>query len=300
MQLEQLAELNRYVDRTIPLTWEVRWRTLKPVLPILVFTSALLVEQAALRLWLNDRSVLSGLPLLAVCLLSPIVLVMGVAEVATRVTHRSKRTIQLEPERVSISPAKYNRIPWKQLKACQLEPIPGAAGLSKLTLSYSLGKGTKRAREWSMVLRQADQEHQFISELEHLRQRGVSSGQLVRLPAPTEIQRKSVRVRGMVAAALGLYFILHGLPLLGVGLLPPDRSPDESRSHSRFTAKETAKLRRVVRQAFSSPEQVHRFLLVVGGGLTALGAGLYFWGLSTPKRDEPEPVIGSHGGVEGA
>jgi len=286
MQFDQPAELNRYVDPTIPLTWAVRWRSLKASLPILLCCSALLVEQVAFRLWLNDRSLFSELPLLLVCSLFPVVAIMAAFEALTRFTHRSKRTMKLEPKRVSISPAKYNRIPWKQIRAWQLEPIPEATGLSKLTILYSLVKGTKRPREWFMVLRQADQEHQFISELEQLRRRGANSSQVARLSAPARPKTNSRRVRSMLAVALGLYCILHGLPLLGVGLLPTNRPPDEPQSNSRFTAKEKAKLKRVVSQTFSSPEQFRRSLLAVGGGLTALGAGLYFWGLSTPNRKE--------------
>jgi hypothetical protein len=284
MQFEQPAELNRYVDATIPLTWPVRWRALKAIFPMLLCCSALLVEQAAFRLWLNERSLLSQLPLLVVCSLLPIFLVVAAFEARIRVTHRTKRTIRLEQKRVSISPAKYNRIPWKQIGAWQLEPIPEAPGFSKLTLAYSLGKGSKRQREWRMVLGQADQEPEFLSELEHLRQRGVNSTRVVRLSRPAPPKVTSGRVRSMLAVALGFYCLLHGLPLLGAGLLPSDRHADESRSSSQFTAKERAKLGRFVGQTFSSAQQFRRFFLVVGGGLTALGAGFYFWGLSSPKR----------------
>lgn len=284
MQFEQPAELNRYVDPTIPLTWTFRWRSLKAVLPMMLCCSALLVEQVAFRLWLNDRSLISELPLLAVCSLLPIVLIGVAFEVLTRVAHRSKRTIKLEAKRVSISPAKFNRIPWKLITGWQLEPIPEAAGLVKLTLSYSLAKGGKRPREWFMVFRQTDQEQQFTSELEHLRQRGVNSTQVVRLSAPARPEANTRRARSMLAVALGLYCILHGLPLLGAGLLPANRPPEEPQSNSRYTDKEKAKLKRVVLHTFSSPEQFRRTLLAVGGALTTLGAGLYFWGLSCPKH----------------
>src|SRR6266404_3598506 len=117
MQFEQPAGLNRYVDPSIPLTWAVRWRLAKPTLPILIFCSVLVVEQAAFRLWLNDRSLASELPLLFACALFPIVFIPFVAEAQVRLAHRTKRKITLEAKRVSISPAKYNRIAWKQITA---------------------------------------------------------------------------------------------------------------------------------------------------------------------------------------
>jgi hypothetical protein len=160
MQFEQPAELNRYIDATIPLNWTVRWRALKPALPILVCCSILLVEQTAFRLWLNDRSLVSELPPLFVCSLVPITLGMLAFEVQVRLTHRAKRRITLQAKRVSISPAKYNRIACKQVSGWRLEPLASAPELTKLTLEYSLGRKGKLRREWSMVLRKSDQEFQ--------------------------------------------------------------------------------------------------------------------------------------------
>ena len=285
MQFEQTAELNRLVDATIPLTWAVRWKAIRPVLPMLACCSVLLVEQVAFRLWLNDRNFVAELPLLFACLMLPGVLVTLASEVQVRISHRSKRRIRLEPKRISITPAKCNRIPWKQVAAWRLEPLPHSPGFSKLTVEYSLAKGGKRPREWSMVLRQADQEHALLSELEYFRQKGSTASPVVRLNEPPPPRASNRRLRSMGAAALGLYLLLHGLPLLGVGLLPPDRGSHETRS-SQFTSKETAKLRRFVLQTFASVEEFRRVMLAAAGGLTIMGAGLYFWGLFAPKRPD--------------
>ena len=48
-------------------------------------------------------------------------------------------------------------------------------------------------------------------------------------------------------------------------------------SASKFTPKENAKLERAVTRFFSSSHQFRIFLLVTGGGITALGVGLYVW-----------------------
>ena len=283
MQFEQAAELNRYVDATIPLSWEVRWKAIRPDLPMLACCSVLLVEQVAFRLWLNDRNFVAELPLLVACLILPGALVTLASEVQVRISHRSKRRIRFEPKRICITPAKCNRIPWKQVAELRLEPLPHAPGLSKLTVEYSLAKGGKRPREWSMVLRQADQEHALLSELEYFRQKGSNTSPVVHLNEPAPTRASNRRLRSMGAAALGLYLLLHGLPLLGVGLLPPDRNSHETHS-SQFTSKETAKLKRFVLQTFASAEEFRRVMLAAGGGMTIIGAGLYFWGLSTPKR----------------
>ncbi|MGA2867050.1 MAG: hypothetical protein ABSF95_21450 [Verrucomicrobiota bacterium] len=278
MRIEQPAGLNKHVDPSIPLTWVFRWQELKPLLPLLVCCGIVLVEQVVFRLWLNDRSLISELPLLLVCALTPLALWMAAVEAQVRVAHRTKRTIKLEPKRLSISPAKHNRIAWNQIVAWRLEPLANAPEFSKLTLEYSLGKKGKLRREWSMVLRQPDQQQAFLSELEHLRQVGSNPAPVIQLPEPCLPRASRRHLRGMVMLALGFWCLVHGLPLLGVGLLPPGRRPDEPRSASEFTPKETAKLQRTVTRLFPSREQYRLFLLVTGGGMTALGLGLYFRG----------------------
>jgi hypothetical protein len=296
MQIEQAAELNKHVDSSLPLTWAVRWQTMKLVLPLLVCCSGILLEGAIFRLWLSDRSLISVLPILFICALAPIAAVMVAVEIRVRVSHRIKRTIKLEPKRVSISPAEYNRVTWDQIVSWRLQPLAQAPGLSKLTMGYSFGKKSRRETRWSMVLRQPDQEQIFLSELEYYRQAGSNVAPLIRLTEPCLPKPPGRHLRRMVALALAFWCFVHGLPLLGVGLLPPGRYHDESKSASEFTPNETAKLNRTATRYFSSIHQFRTFLLVVGGGVTALGVGLYLWALSSPKKSG-EPEVRSEPGV---
>ncbi len=142
-----------------------------------------------------------------------------------------------------------------------------------------------------MVLRQADQEQEFLSELEHLRQRGLHSKDAVRLTEASSPRPVNVRARSMLAVALGLYFLVHGLPLLAVGLVPGNRPSEQSRSSSEFSPKQNAKIKQVIRTTFSSPGQFKIFLIATGGGLTASGAVLYFWGLSKVKKNDPKRSV---------
>src|SRR6266705_2700714 len=137
MEFEQPADLNRYLDPTIPLTWTVRWQLLKPVLPLMVCCCVVFVEPLAFRLWLNDRNLISELPRLLACALAPIGLMIIAFELQIRIAHRTKRTIKLGPKRVSVSPAKYNRIGWNLISAWRLEPLGDAPALSKLTVEFS-------------------------------------------------------------------------------------------------------------------------------------------------------------------
>jgi len=284
MQIEQSADLNKHVDPSIPLTWAVRWQALRPGLPLLVCCSVLFVEQLLFRSWLNDRNIISELPLVFVCALAPIVLVMAAFEMRVRVAHRTKRTIQLEPKRVSISPAKYNRIAWKQVIAWRLEPLADTAGLSKLSVEYFRGKKGGFRREWSMVLRQPDQEHALLSELDHFRQLGTNAAQVVQLSEPRRPKASCWRMGSIMALALSLWLFVHGVPMLVVGLFQPTGHRDETESTSRFTPKERAKIQKTVTRFFSSPHQLRVFFLVVGGQITVLGAGSYCWAIFTLKK----------------
>jgi hypothetical protein len=286
MQFEQPAELNWLVDRTIPLTWPVRRRAIGPVMPLLVCCSVILMEQVALRLWLSNRSLASELPLILVCAMVPILSVMAAFELQVRITRRNKRTINFDPKRISISPAKYNRVPWNRVRSWRFEPLSQAQGLSKLTFEYGIGMNGKQAREWSIALRQNNQEHEILSELEHYRQIGLNKAQLVRLSAPFVPVDPKRRLRSMIAAAVGFYLLVHGCPLLFLGLFPGPRHADEARQDSQFTANERAKFQQIIARTFSSRQQFQHFLLLAGGGLTAAGAGLYFWGLSKTRRSD--------------
>jgi len=256
---EQSPELNKYVDSTIPLTWAVRWNALRFGLPFALFSSLVMAEMLAFRLWLNDRSLLANLHFLLGIAAVPVAGILVLIEVTMRAAHRAKRTLKLEPKRVSISPAKYNRIPWQNIKSWRIEPLVDAAGFSKLTLEYSLGKRGTILRRWSMVLTKPDQEHALLSALESLRQSGVCSTPVTQLSSPTlrETARPSMRIT--VALALALFFLVHGMPLLMVGLTTPSGPDKDSSDRSNFTAREKAKIQIFVSRHFTSLKQLRQF-----------------------------------------
>jgi len=238
----------------------------------------------AFRLWLNDRSLRSGLLLLAACALVPVVVIMLAFEVQVRITHRSRRKLKLGANHVSVSPAKYNRVAFDKIRAWRLEPVADAPEFSKLTLEYSLDKKAKLVREWSMVLR-SEQERAFLAEMEQLGRTASTATQVVRLTQPLARKKVNRRLRSTAALALGFYFLIHGLPVLSGSLFPSSEESDQSRRGSRqFTVRERARLRQFVAQHFASPEEFRKFMIITAGSLTVLGAGLYFWGLSAIKK----------------
>ena len=116
MTIEQRPELNRYVDPSIPLTWEYRWRLLKIIVPMWVFTCAFVTETALYRAWLSDRLTAGFcLTIFGACVFILCVL-FGGNELQVRIRQRSKRTIQFKKKKIVIQPARDRFIPWKKIK----------------------------------------------------------------------------------------------------------------------------------------------------------------------------------------
>jgi hypothetical protein len=282
MQFEQPAELNRYVDPNIPLTWAFRWKMFKFLLPVLVFCSVVLVEQLAFRLWLNDRSLVEVLPTLFIVIVFLGCVFALAVELQFWTIHRSKRTLKLEPKGVSTRPGPTNlRIAWTRIKSWRLEPLVNAPELVKLTLEYSRYKTGKQLRQWSIALRLTDQVPGFLSELDSLRLMGGNIGEVVQLIEPSTPKTSNRPIRGGARIFLGLFLFLHGFPFLLAGIFSGSQ-PNQGRP--RFSPTELAKIQRVVRAHFTSAEQLRHFMLIVGGSLTLLAIAFYFWGVSAMKR----------------
>jgi hypothetical protein len=217
--------------------------------------------------------------------------------VQIRFLHGSKRTLKFDPKCVSISPAKYNRISWKQIASWRLAPLPNASGLSVLRMEYSLSKRSKVHQEWSMVL-DREQEPALLSELNHLRQLGSNRAELIHLKEPFAAKHPPRKLRCFVASAFAFWLLVHGLPLLGVGLESFSKNHHRDLdSAERFSPKESAKLQQTLALHFRSFAQFRAFLLISGGAMTGMAAGLYVWSFRALRKSrhpeekgEPEPT----------
>jgi len=245
----------------------------------------------AFRIWLNDRSLLSELPLLLTCALVPAALAMAALEIQVRVLHRSKRTLQLKGNHISISPAKYARVGWKQISAWRFHPVDHDPQLTTLTMEYTLGKKAKWRREWPLVLSNPQQVLAVVAELEQHRKSGSNTAPVIHLTEPNVPKISNRRLHGTVLLALAWWLLVHGTPLLGVGLLTPLKPTDPSASTSRFNERESAKIQKTAVRFFSSANQLRIFMLVAGGGMTALGGGFYVWALSKLTKGNSERPI---------
>lgn len=286
MKFDQPADLNKYVDSTIPLTWAVRWWMLKPALPLLLSCGIILMEMLLFRLWLADESLISKIPLLLLAGSFPTVLTLAVTEIETRLVHHRKRMVELRPKGISISPAGNEFIPWQNVQTWRVEPLADSTTFLKWTIEYSRDKKGELRREWAIILRRSDHEPALLSELEYFRQLGANAAPIVRLPEPRPVAVTRTPIRPMIALGIAFWLFVHGIPLLAAGLLPERRNPDEGRRESRFSESEIAKLGRTAMRFFDSSAQLRRFALITGAGMTALGVGVQVWGLASRKKQQ--------------
>ena len=91
MEIRQPAALNRYVDSTIPLTWEVRRRRLALVWPVSFVGGLLLLEQVAFARWVRGESLHSIVPMIPVFLLGVPGGVFLLFELVARLERRQAR-----------------------------------------------------------------------------------------------------------------------------------------------------------------------------------------------------------------
>ncbi len=283
MTIEQPSNLNRLVDDTIPLTWQVRWRSFRNVVPLLLFCSINGVEMMLLRLWLRHRPIVAEWPMLLLMAVFPFVLLFLAMELLLRLNHRTKRRLRFEPKWITITPTKQNRVRWERISAWRLEPVSGETDLARLTIEYRLNKKARYLRHWAMVLSQPDQVHALRAELERWRQVGKNTAALTELPKAMLVKQRA-RVRGMWLFALALYCLVHGFPLLGVGLSSSSSREERPAEESRLTPAEREKLGRLFVRYFKTPERYRRFLVLTGGGLTGMGVALYFWAFARMRK----------------
>ena len=134
-----------------------------------------------------------------------------------------------------------------------------------------------------MVLQHPGQTRALRSEFELLRKGGTQTPPLIENDEP-EPPRKPVRILGPILVAIALFFFSNGMPILAISLTGPEPRSNQD-SPSTITTKEKEKLQQFVQGHFASREEFRRFGKLTGGGLTALGDGLYVWGFATMRKD---------------
>jgi hypothetical protein len=284
MTIEQRPELNRFVDPSIPLTWQWRWCQFKVTLPIWCLVLAFFLELWLLMAWLGNRWDLQGLTIILSVWLGMILFVLGMAEIQTRIRQRSKRVIEFKNDKLFLKPAKNGVVLWKRVSKFQLEPLPETPPLMilKLFLHGRPNKRTSGRAFWGMVLENPSQVQELVRFLQTRRTDAPSNfeTEILERPVPPETH-VAFPFLGLSLGLGGYFLLMHGAPML-LGLL--NHNHHDSDGGSRFTSEQRAQLARFITQHFSSTEEFRHFFLTLGICLTTVGVALMALGWWLMKR----------------
>lgn len=271
MTIEQNSELNRFVDPSIPLTWQWRWCQIKMTLPIWVFSFACILEMGLFKAWLSDK-LSFGLLLtwLGYCLFA-LVLIFGIIEAQVRIRQRSKRVIRFESREILVKPAKNQLIRWNKVAKFQFEPIPEAPDLMKFKLFLRCRPNKKLPTHayWAMVLQNQSQVQELTRYLQANKTETPTNYEIEILDRPWSPEYSTpFPFLGLSLGLGGMYLLLHGVPIL---LAVINRNRHDSDETSKLSPVESAKLGHFILKHFSSKEQFNHFFLILSISMIIVG-----------------------------
>lgn len=278
MTIEQKSELNRFVEPSIPITWAWRWRQFKYVLPIWCFIWVCYLEMGIIAAWMNDKLTWDYISKLFGGILAFTGIMWTLIEFLVRLRQRSKRILKIEDKRIVISPAKNGFVPWKNIARFQFEPILELPDSRKLTIFL---RGFKKQSQverafWMMVLEQTSRAHELANFLKVRRKETGFDFEVVFLNEPFQPpQGRPFPFLGMSFYMGGMYFLLHGIPLLGVVL---EKNQNHTDSGAITGPHAAAIIKRFVLQHFSNTQELNHFTLQLSISFIVIGLVLLLSG----------------------
>jgi hypothetical protein len=144
---------------------------------------------------------------------------------------------------------------------------------------------------WSMVLENPSQMQELVRYLQTKKTETPTDYEIEILEHPALPENSApFPFLGMALYMGGLFFLLHGVPLLLIGL--GNGNHHHSEDDSQFTPNEMAKLGRFLLKHFHTLEELRHFYIVAGGVLTFFGLLLLIWGwLLMNRKTQAAPTL---------
>ena len=278
MIFEQPKELNEFACPSIPWTKTRLWNLTKLLIPFLVFLFLIVAESRLTR----------GLPvipgLIEASLIIPFLIAM--CWLASWAENRSKRTLQLKDNCIRLKPCNLWRIPWRNIRCFQIEPSGPRGEFEKFTVQFT-SPGRAGRRYWSMVFAEIIQYETLLSELKNRKEAGLGKFTIevfdTPIPPPIEFHAKSAPIWLRV---FGLIFLMHGLPILMVGVTPLVYHAQNGAHRDKVNPRLAALFNH-----FASSQDRKRFLAITGAALTGAGTGCVALAMILERRQK-NPVTG--------
>jgi len=215
------------------------------------------------------------------------VLILGLAEIQTRIQQRSKRIIQFKDNKIIVKPAKSGLVLWKRVAEFQFEPIPEMSGAMKLKL-FLHGRANQKLSGrafWATVLENRSQVQELTRSCKPKKTKRLPILKLNFLERPAQPALSApFPFLGMSLYFAGVFLLLHGMPML-LAMLNHDHH--DSGGNSNLTPVESANLARFISRHFSSREEFRHFYLILSICLTIAGVTLLALGWWLLNRKQP-------------
>jgi len=271
----------------MPVNWHSRWKFIRIFIPLMAFTAICLAEQVGLTLWKQDRFELTALAIVLVVPLVIMAFLLVLNEIKLRGGQGSGRFLNVIEKGISFQPGGRPLIRWPKVTAFWFEDIPGEAQLSKVTIEYFGDRKTRLPRRQPMALDKKTQCPALLAELKLLQQQHGLGFRIEPQQAPPGRPVPRNLVLGLSLSLAGFLFVMHGVPLLMLALSGDSKASHPPDSNDRWSPKQQQMVHDFIHGHFSSKAEFKKFLLVTGGGLTAVGVALMGCGIMVqrPKKD---------------
>lgn len=281
MKLRQTDTATRRLREIHPFSWRESLPTLKLLTPMVLFIWFCYVDIALVAEWKNwmaGKEAWLILPIVRRVVISCAVIGFGIGALVLILTRFSRPALETDQKGLLLRDRKNPRVRWKDLAQVTIEPVAKADELVKVVFhALSPHRRTAAPRPWPIVLERAHQLPDLIHELRlrHVEEPGFSVRELKEpLPALT---RPIFQARWLYVYLFGMWLLLHGTPLLLVGL---SKGSDTTRRTEARRPPE--QFNRFVLEHFRSPQEFRRAIAFTGAGIDALGLiglAVGWWGL---------------------
>lgn len=299
LKLKQTPEATRRWERASPNGQGRGWVVARELGPLIVFILACLADTLLLQNfqnWMAGKEVSSAWQLVMRGLgwMGGLVLFfLGLLWILRR---WAGPAFESSSEGFRFSNRKLPRFRWEQLDAVFLEPIEKDPGLmTAIFCGRPRRRDTLPFKPWRLIL---DRETQVAPLLEELRFRHAQSpGFLVRVLDRAAVESTPDSARWRTSAylyGLGLWLLMHGLPILGVIWAGSFENPSAGETGN----PPPTEFARFVLDHFQSVESFRRALPGLGGCLSGLGLVLMGVGGLSMTREGRKWAVGFQKEVE--
>jgi hypothetical protein len=287
MIVEEIENVAEFSDvHSLP-AWRIFLGKSRLLIPLWVLSVVCAFEVIGLSGWRFGRS-LTDLLLPAMAIACVLGFPFAMLAWTTFRRGASGRKIELDSAGIKTPEQNPEVVPWGRVGRLSLNELKGATGVSVFAIGYARRPGTSfftrplpgtnrippakrgsRDLAWArLILRKPDQTEPLRKGIDLLRASNPA------IPQLREVGGGSVAALWLTLCAM--YFLLHGLPLLGIGL-QKHHQPENSVEAIAGTHEDkmATVIGPMLARHFHNERQLRRFFIVAGAALTLAGIGTY-------------------------